>query len=125
MRPRSAPTTCQRSISSASPPAVGKMRTGWPKWPQRTSVESRCMRSERQPVEIFGRSDMLVAPPELDALEEEVGEDGDLVRRKQRLDLLLHGVARHVGAEELQGDLVQMRQVRGAELLEALELHAL
>ena len=35
-----------RSISSASPPAVGKTSTGTPSTPQRTTVMSACRRSE-------------------------------------------------------------------------------
>src|SRR5262249_3050078 len=115
---------CMRSISSASPPAVGEMSNGCPKWPQRTRLASRCMRSRRQLDEILARSDMLVAPPQLDALEEQLGERVHLVRREQRLDLLAHRLLGDLAAEELVGHLVEVREVRGAELLEAPELHA-
>ena len=43
-----ASTSPLRSISSASPPAVGKTSTGAPNVPHRTTVMSCCMRSENQ-----------------------------------------------------------------------------
>ena len=49
----------------------------------------------------------------------------DLVLGEQGGDLLAEVALGDVGAEELEGDLVEVRQVRGAELVEAVGLHAL
>src|SRR5580704_15013887 len=42
-----------RSISSASPPAVGNTMTGWPKWPHRATVTSLSTRFEYQRSRLF------------------------------------------------------------------------
>src|SRR5688572_29393049 len=112
--------TCQRSISSQSPPAVGKSRTGRPKCPQRTSDASVRIRSECQVLFCLTLSGGIFLPPLLHALPEELGELGDLVRREQRLDLLLEGAARDRRAEELPGDLVEPAEVGLAEVGEAI-----
>src|SRR5680860_617084 len=51
--PAQASTRWLRSISSASPPAVGNTSTGMPKWPHRATVNSCCSLSENQRSMVF------------------------------------------------------------------------
>src|SRR4051794_7933058 len=106
MRPASisgqiAPISPIRSGSSASPPAVGNSRTGWPQWPQRTSVISCSSRGEyhQDPVLITARP--LLFPPQLNAAPEQLGELLDLVRREERAHLLVDCIAHPLRNKEV------------------------
>src|SRR5919112_105963 len=106
MRPASisgpiAPISPIRSGSSASPPAVGNSRTGWPQWPQRTSVISCSNRGEYhlEPVLITARA--LLFAPQLNAAPEQLGELLDLVCREYCGHLLADCVVHPLGAEEV------------------------
>src|SRR5579862_114864 len=95
-----------RSISSASPPAVGKKSTGWPKCPQRATAASRPMRGEYH--WDLTNAMLIDAPlarrrgrraswatcraPGLNTLPEQVRKFLDLVQGVQRGYLLAHGV---------------------------------
>ena len=73
---QSASTRWKRSISSASPPAVGNTSTGCPQWPQRTRRRPRARR--RSEYHARSRASSPRAPscvaPVLDALPEQLGE---------------------------------------------------
>src|SRR5678815_1008019 len=121
----------KRSISSASPPAVGNTMTGWPNEPQRHSVTSRSSRSLRQrvttlsPRPISALPLFFFAPPGLDALPEQFGELLNLVGGEQRRHLGAHRVAGDLATEELPRHLVEVSQMHRAELLEPLGLEPL
>src|SRR5258706_10808818 len=61
----------------------------------------------------------VVRAPGLDRLEEVLGEALDLVLGEELLDLLADRVPRALRAEVLPGDLVELRELLGAERLEA------
>src|SRR5262245_46029008 len=65
-----------------------------------------------------GRRSRLRGSPLLDPTEEQLGERLDLVRREQRGDFLADRLACLVAAEELVRDLVEVGEVRAAEVLE-------
>ena len=129
-------TRWKRSISSASPPAVGKTSTGVPNVPQRTTSTSCSTRSEYQlddsldvtlsrPRVGAATSGRRLGAPALDAPPEQLGELVDLVGGEQRGDLLLDRVVGDVGREELPHDLVEVGQMGGAERLELVALEPL
>src|SRR5215472_6286202 len=125
-----------RSISSASPPAVGKYSSGWPKCPQRASAASRPMRCENHWDLTKLLIDVPLAPrcsasrttgraPGLYAAPEQLRELLDLVLGEERRDLLADRVPGLGRGEELVGDLVEVGEMLRAELLEAPGLEAL
>src|SRR5262245_60158637 len=114
-----------RSISSASPPAVGKTSTGWPQCPQRTRLISCPTRLEYHLEAVFIAARPFLLAPALHPTPEELGELVDLVGRKKRGDLLVDGVAHGSGAEKAVGELVELAEVLAAEIAELFGLEAL
>src|SRR5688572_18718899 len=144
-RGASASSMCIRSISSASPPAVGKRSSGAPRSPQRQTLTSRPSRSECQlvfclliaPSALASRRSLgrlrsrggralgrVLLAPALELLPEVLGERVPLVAGEERLDLAPDRLARALGAEEAPSDLVEVREVLRAELLELVGLEA-
>src|SRR5918994_4859428 len=120
MRPASiigpiAPISPIRSGSSASPPAVGKSKTGWPQWPQRIRVISCSSRGEYhlEPVLITARA--LLFAPQLNAAPEQLGELLDLVRWENGAHLLVDRIAHSLRAKKVVGKLIKVAEPGAAE----------
>src|SRR4051794_11702491 len=120
-----APISPIRSGSSASPPAVGKSRTGAPQWPQRTSVISCSTRGEYhlEPVLITARA--LLFAPQLDAAPEQFSELLDLVRRKNGGHLLPDRFMHPPRAEEFVGKCMEMAEPGAAEITDPFGVEAI
>src|SRR5919112_3195626 len=115
MRPASisgpiAPISPIRSGSSASPPAVGNSKTGWPQWPQRISVISCSSRGEYHLEPVLVTAHALLFAPELNAVPEQLGELLDLMRREECAHLQVDCIAHPLRAKEVIGKGVEVAE---------------
>ena len=131
MRPDNAPIRPWRSISSRSPPAVGNISTGRPVMPQRTTRagQRQALRLPREPVFLHV---VLPMPPRGPHSRATAGSrpkncsvNVSTSCAGKSAVTFLRTAPRRVAAEELPGDLVEVRQVPRAELLEPLRLETL